>query len=82
MKASEILKERGWCQGEYENDKGNVCLARSISLGYNSPIGWLEVTGRLLRKIRIQRFSGLCEWNDVPGRTVEEVIELLESVGQ
>jgi len=68
--AAAVLRHRGWCQGDWQGPNGSVCLAQSLVL----VDGWKRVPVDAL---------GLAwsvgEWNDQPGRTVDEVLDRLES---
>ena len=80
MKPSEIIRQRGWCQGAAENARGNVCLSRAIFFAYRDDSRACDALCKLLtEKLGV---TTMWEWNDVKDRTMEEVIELLESVGQ
>lgn len=39
-KAADVIRERGWCQGQYEDRKGRVCIATAIHYASGGrPIG-------------------------------------------
>ncbi len=96
MKPSEIIKKYGWCQGNYYQDKqGNQFPYSAVitmpqdeldqHLGAccaNGAIFLAEESVRKLHNHIVEKteYSGATAWNDAPGRTKEEVIELLESI--
>lgn len=38
-RAKEILLERGWGKGSYENEDGNVCILGAIAYAYDEMVG-------------------------------------------
>lgn len=83
-----VLRERGWCQGSVKDSAGKCCLVGARLAVSNifytywdyKEIEWAytaicEATSKLLG--HASNLSTI-EWNDVPGRTVEEVIALIE----
>lgn len=68
--AAKYIEEHGWHQGSLSDAAGAVCL-----------IGALSACGgggsRQLYELLTGISHGLAEWNDTPGRTPEEVIDLL-----
>lgn len=68
--ARELLVRDGWCQGEYRAGNGRLCLVGAVFSATPYPASAL---GRLEA---IQ--SGALGWNDAPGRTVDEVLALLD----
>jgi hypothetical protein len=77
-KLLEFVKKHGWIQGEWvkPGDPPSYCLSRSVgSYGNNSFETYCKV------KKLIQDtcgYSYLPEWNDKPGRTKEDVINLIQ----
>jgi hypothetical protein len=69
-----LLLEHGWIQGNFERD-GKYCL-----------LGALQKTGRFeawipacyILKKNTKPTQELTSWNDKPGRTFDEVIQLLD----
>lgn len=79
--AAELLRQRGWLQGEWGRTQGPMCLSAAIGLAA-SEYGRLppsEITVRHVCK-RLAGSKSIGEWNDVRGRTLEQVIGLLERV--
>lgn len=79
-RAVEIIDERGWCQGEYEDGAGRVCARGAIHVAiggapYVDPLS-LE-KNKFIWEVRCLVVDligeGLAVWNDEPGRTVEQV---------
>lgn len=75
MKPSQLLRERGWCQGAYQTTDGRCCLVEALIKTERT-----GDTGTFLRNHLRTPF--LTEWNDAPGRTADEVIAALEAIGE
>jgi hypothetical protein len=86
--AAERLRVLGWQQGTY-GDKcgGGMCIAGAIGSVVGHRPEWprgviggqvMDRIGRLLLEDHVD--ADIVEWNDAPGRTVDEVIALLERV--
>ncbi|MDQ3856912.1 MAG: hypothetical protein M3327_00445 [Actinomycetota bacterium] len=81
LRAAEIVRERGLCQGPWRAG-GPLCAAGAVGvagreLGLTDP----EMDARILRFARAvggSAFSDVHAWNDVPGRAAGEVAEALE----
>lgn len=92
--AAEVLLREGWTQNQMRADDGGVCLfkalTRAAELAYGERAG---ESGRdfqatthyvagsyldLMVLVRTGRPGWYLGWNDVPGRTVAEVLELVE----
>lgn len=78
----DYILERGWAQHTFRTAKGAVCL--SAAIGY-SCIYRREAydTGRWLFNYlvsieEVSRYGTIIGWNDYPGRTLDEVIWLLD----
>jgi hypothetical protein len=93
MKPSEIIRasknvmfERGWNQGGYMGPDGSVCVRgalRIAAFGEICPDVLVDADYRLLdRAERYIRLSvpgrNIAGWNDTPGRTFSEVIDVLD----
>ena len=80
IRAKELLVKRGWCQGEYEDSQGRICLSKSVNLVESKLKDRRSV--RILIKDLIVKpngpFISIPTWNDVPERTKEEVFSLLD----
>ena len=65
--------ERGWCQGKWQDEeKGEVCLVGAINAAAAKISIWTIPIYLLFDE------SSLFVWNDVPGRTKEEVLAKLD----
>jgi hypothetical protein len=81
-RAIEIIVERGWCQRKLVDDDGRVCASEALRLAmliYPQPMVAVRVAVRLRRAAGFGRSAGvLVDWNDHPGRTVENVVSTLK----
>lgn len=81
LRAAEIVRERGFCQGPWRTD-GPVCAAGAVGeAGGDLGLSRAMMEARLLRFARAlggSAASDVHDWNDVPGRTAAEVAEALE----
>lgn len=88
----QVLQEHGWCQGGYRDSHGRVCLLGAIF--YMAVIEQIDeaehdaLVDAIRAKLRDRMefmlpgmIVPISLWNDKPGRTVEEVYELLDSIG-
>jgi hypothetical protein len=81
LRAAEIVRERGFCQGPWRPG-GPLCAAGAVSqaaeeLGFVRP----EMEARLLQFAGALGGSDVLDvhtWNDAPGRTAGEVAEALQ----
>lgn len=90
MKTSQILKEmkkqllvRGWTQKDFENSMGQVCIMGSLTRTEVITKVNQEAANRGMKALRDTIYGegqegGVTRWNDVPGRTVEEVYLVLD----
>lgn len=81
--AKEALLTRGWYQGGMRGKNGEVCLlgatkvaAKSVSYDSGARAALL---GTLGISVAPAAPGGIGTWNDVPGRTFNEVIDLIDS---
>lgn len=79
------LVEEGWCQGAYEDATGRVCLQRALYLGLLASDSRLTpgmtAFDRVVKLLPLPspgRPRQIQDWNDAPGRTQTEVLELLD----
>jgi len=92
--SAQVLRERGWCQGWYVDGDGStdvdtggaVCLFGALNLVfYGTPFPPEEGdqdprSATLEAALAIVADEGdVAEWNDEPGRTVEEVLAAIET---
>ena len=75
--AADYIREHGWCQFVVEDKNGCVC-----ALGATGALGlrWereLELDNALRNQIQSVAVG---VWNDTPGRTKEEVLEVFDRI--
>jgi hypothetical protein len=77
LAAANYIEEHGWCQGALENINGQVCLVGALdkTKDYNDQGYYPAILA--IQDIIGPRFG---EWNDQPGRTKEDVVNLLRQV--
>lgn len=80
MKPSELIKEKGWCQKYMTDSEGKICLAKAIVQAYKNGDEFFAAWKKISELVTSQ--GGIISWNDKEGRTVEEVLTLLKSVGE
>lgn len=81
----ELLVKNGWTQNRYRSQEGAFCLAGAIRYVYAFSTdfdGRLELHARLERLLAKRGAADpqVPSWNDEPGRTKKQVLELLRSV--
>lgn len=88
LNAAGVLRERGLAKFTQEDKEGRVCLHGAISIAaYGKPCRHGEIECKaseavvsLLRSRGVTYVdSGAAAWNNKPERTIDEVIEVLES---
>lgn len=84
LKAIEVIETRGWTQGRYQSPAGQVCALGACNLASNlGERGYGDGTERvrfnaLYTAVKLLTGqSSVASFNDQPGRTKEEVINLL-----
>jgi len=89
MKPSEYIR-KGWCQGTLSRTEDGTptylsndapakwCLMGAIQQAYDRDVVHNPVYEKLVSLLS----EGVPNWNDAPGRTQQEVIDLLESIGE
>lgn len=77
-RAARIIEQRGWCQNDFFNPRGGVCL--DFALLISDPES-NEAARRLVEaELRRRGEPGnVVRWNDHPARTQEEVVGLLRA---
>ena len=87
QKAKTILVERGWIQGKYEDrDSGGVCFVGALHAARGGSPGEVDfrlggqcsAAGMIVRGLMPNEATNWTQWNDYPGRTLEEVLGLLD----
>jgi len=85
MKPSDYIR-KGWCQGhnlEIRDGVQHCCIYGAIELAYpGKELGKIEYRASIARKVLDKTGLLVSEFNDTPGRTQQEVIDLLESIGE
>lgn len=88
-KAIEVLERDGWCQGFLTNSQGQHCLLGAMNQAhYNDEVGDFHQFYELRQAVSAHIYNGTGDassitlWNDTPGRTREDVIELLRRAGE
>lgn len=83
-KAIDVLDERGWTQGSYNNEDG-CCAVGALGLAANAlpddirHSHYMTVRNELYREVSTSVPDGadvgadVIDWNDEPGRTADEV---------
>lgn len=87
-KAAELIRRRGWCQGELESDEGCLCILGALNTvlalvpddTYPGMMEYLKFVHGLIPEGTGFRY--IAQWNDEKGRTVEQVLALLEGCGE
>jgi hypothetical protein len=81
LRAAEIVRERGLCQGPWRAD-GPLCAAGAIGeAGSDHGLARTEMEARVLQFARSLGGSAAGDvhaWNDAPGRAAEDVADALE----
>lgn len=87
LKAIDVLNERGWCQKTEVNAKGEHCLLGAVWFAHygeeptHGPISegrrseWPQVWDIMQKQLGM----AAADWNDVDGRTKDEVIAVLRA---
>ena len=78
-RAADLIRERGWVQGHFGTEDGAVCISTAIYLAIG-PTDIDAAVQSVHRELQLRGWQhGLIAWNDVDGRTLEDVLELLEA---
>lgn len=76
MKAHQLIRQYGWVQKQYGDRNVGFCLAGAIDAAYGCGVQALVHRLNLIDEIGAE----LSEWNDMEGRTQDEVIAVLEGL--
>ncbi len=76
-----VLDRDGWCQGEATNNTGQHCLVGLLGVSNREAngvlVGYEGLSEGLVPLLKVSigpvADMSLSEWNDTPGRTIEEV---------
>jgi hypothetical protein len=71
LAAADLLREHGWCQSQFMDDEGRICLMSALSL--------VPASTRAIIMVH-QATEGVTQWNDISGRTKDDVLDLLEGL--
>ena len=76
----ENLFERGWCQGQLELETGEVCLSGALATltNYEEYYALFALSTALDSIHKAIGGASIPGWNDEPGRTFNEVIEVID----
>lgn len=72
-RAADLLRRDGWCQGMSHHPDGRWCLVGVLSLEAWEP-------NRVKTKLGILPLGSVSDWNDAPGRTLPEVLAVLDEL--
>lgn len=76
-KAAGEIRRRGWTQLQYADSEGHVCLAGALLTVCEDHVGkYLDLREVIYEELQMTPVR----WNDSPGRTSSEVLDLLESM--
>lgn len=91
-KTRSLLEERGWVQGRYGNFATGYCLLGALGAAHNHvcPTGTdrrgeislaahSAVSAAIKRTYKHPRYVDTPVWNDARGRTMEQVMSMLDS---
>ena len=76
-KAIQIIEERGWCQKEYENNSGQVCMIGAIHIAYDADKMLFHTYDSALTAVYGVCWAHPISFNDAESTTKEQVIEVL-----
>lgn len=83
VKTRDIIKNYGWCQNWFTNAAGNVCLSHAIHMAVgkvpNSPDyeAARSILMYVINRGATRTYVSVPHFNDAPGRTVVEVLDVL-----
>ena len=78
QRAANLIREHGWTQDDYVGTNGRLCAWQAIFLA-TAPRSMDAALQSVHRELLLRGWQhGIIAWNDADGRTVDEVLELLE----
>ena len=81
--AADLLTTEGWCQGEYKNQDGELCLIGAIKAFTPDSYARRSAAYDYVRKaIKHPDNQFLSDWNDEPRRSAGEVIAVLRKASE
>jgi hypothetical protein len=89
MKPSEVLRdamkhvEAGWCKGQYDDNKGNVCAVGALrKVAAQEDVCWDVYVTAGSRMIQFLGYEGsmldIVDWNDSIATTKQDVLHAME----
>lgn len=81
--AAAYIEKHGWCQTEYQDIQGRVCMMGAIGMVVaGTPDAWdtHHRSGELVAAVEAchaRTGTGIPWYNDAPGRTKDEVLRVL-----
>ena len=89
-KAADYIREHGWCQNNFADERGRCCAAGARNaVIYGSPCGVREYMSIEAKresaltqafKMESDLTMSIPEWNDIEGRTKEEVLAVFDRI--
>jgi hypothetical protein len=76
-----LLQARGWYQGNYTDQHGRMCLVGAMNcaaFGEAFDVRATPADQYITRALGIAGTETIGAWNDTPGRTVDEVIGVID----
>jgi hypothetical protein len=71
----ETLERRGWRQWSAQDQESPCCLLNACG-----DAGAGDIVYKLRMAVEERGYQSVAQWNDAPGRTFDEVKELLRSI--
>jgi hypothetical protein len=84
-RAADLIDERGWCQGTYQDSAGGLCIDAATAV---AAMGRLDILRAIKNSSFVDATLAVVEavdattfkWNDAPERTQEEVTSTMRAV--
>lgn len=77
--AANVLRKHGWCQNQFISSKGERCLTGALHVIMSGLATTRSECDVVYEDLQARCDGNIAAWNDVSGRTIEEVLELLEA---
>lgn len=82
LDAADYIREHGWSQGQLYAGRATCIAGALITVRSRKPIGQHSSSyGDAIQLLNCRMGTNVVEWQDVRGRTKEEVIAWLERIG-
>lgn len=84
--AADLIEQKGWLQGSYGSDRIGYCILGAINAvtdswssdeGFATDMAACELLDDILERAHGEGSGTVAIWNDHPGRTKDEVLQLL-----